>query len=289
MKKLIALTLAGLLLLTACGNNQNNKTNSEKITDTQNQETKKGNEVQDITDPIQEGDIAEERKSLNELKPKMYEALENTYDPNAKHNKDADQAFLKASKGIDKLTLDSSFESMEKIVSLCESENRYFKKSEMDLMAFNAKQIEELSNKWLEITNLKNTNRQANIIEDDKYKYEIIKSEVIENSMYPEKKILAIHIKFTNNSKEPTNIWMSQGFKAEQETDTTIELLLGANGQFPEDYYPEQVKLGNDVDIKPAATVDAIIGYDMIDPEKPVYLRPFTGNDYEIILNDKTK
>ena len=126
----------------------------------------------------------------------------------------------------------------------------------------------------------------SNTIETAEYKYVINGYEIIDNAMFEDKKILALRITFTNSSDEPANVWMTQGFKAEQETDTTIEVLMGANGQFPEDYNPELVKNGSDVDIKPGATIEVIIGYDLLDPEKPVYLRPFFGSDFEIVVNE---
>lgn len=124
-----------------------------------------------------------------------------------------------------------------------------------------------------------------NVIEYNDSLYEVVKAEVIDNDMFPEKKILALHLKFTNNSDEPVTIWFTNPFKAEQETDTTVELLNGANGQFPEDYYPELVKNGDDVAIKPGATVDAVIGYDMIDPDSPVYIRPMFDGNFEFVFN----
>lgn len=127
--------------------------------------------------------------------------------------------------------------------------------------------------------------KNENIVEYNGSLYEVVKAEVVDNEMFPEKKILALHLKFTNNSDEAVNIWFSNPFKAEQETDTTIELLNGANGQFPEDYFPELVKNGDDVDIKPGATVDAVIGYDMLDPDSPVYIRPMFDGDFEFVYN----
>lgn len=129
------------------------------------------------------------------------------------------------------------------------------------------------------------TKKDPNTAETENYKYVIKKAEVIDNAMFKDKKLLALHITFTNKTKEPANIWMSSELKAEQETEDTVELLNGANGQYPEDYYPELIKKGDDMDIKPGATVDAVIGYDLIDPKKPVYIRPMFEGDFEIVLN----
>lgn len=127
-----------------------------------------------------------------------------------------------------------------------------------------------------------------NTIEADGYTFVIKEHEVLDSALFDDKKILAVHLTFTNNTNEPANIWMTQSFKAEQETDATVELLMGANGQYPDDYYPELVELGSEVDIKPGATVDAVIGYELIYPDQPVYIRPFISDgDYEIILNNQ--
>ena len=90
--------------------------------------------------------------------------------------------------------------------------------------------------------------------------------------------ILAIELSFTNNTDEPVSPWMSLGIQAEQETDTTVEMLTGANGLFPEDYKPDLVKMG-DTDVKPGATVDAVIGYEILYPGKPVRLTNFSFTD----------
>lgn len=128
------------------------------------------------------------------------------------------------------------------------------------------------------------TKKDPNTIETESSKIIIKKSEKIDNALEKGKKILALHIEFTNKGKEPVSPWMDQSFKAEQETDSTVEVLTGANGLFPEDYEPKLVKMG-DTDIKPGKTVEAVIGFDLIDPDKPVYIRPFVGDDFEIVLN----
>ena len=71
---------------------------------------------------------------------------------------------------------------------------------------------------------------------------------------------------------------MALGIKAEQETDVTVESLNGANGQFPEDYKPDLVEMG-DTGIKPGATVDAVIGFEIIYPGEPVKLTNFSFTD----------
>ncbi|MEN2467920.1 DUF5067 domain-containing protein [Ornithinibacillus sp. JPR2-1] len=109
------------------------------------------------------------------------------------------------------------------------------------------------------------------------YVYEIKSIEQI-TGKYNDTQILAIEMSFTNNSEEATSPWMSIGIDAKQETDTTVETLTGANGQFPEDYKPDLVKMGN-TDVKPGATVDAVIGFEILYPGEPVKLTNFTFTD----------
>lgn len=147
-KKLLVLTVLTALVLSACGTNKESKVEEKP-------QIEKSESVRDVVDPIQEGDIDSERKFFNEFKPKIYKSLEITYDLNAPHNQGKDQAYLKASKGIDKVSLDSYFESIEGIITTCESEKRYFRKSEMDMMGFYASEIKRLSDKWVEFTESK--------------------------------------------------------------------------------------------------------------------------------------
>ena len=112
------------------------------------------------------------------------------------------------------------------------------------------------------------------------YVYEIKSVEQI-TGKYDDKQILAIELSFTNNTEEPKSPWMALGIHAEQETDTTVETLIGANGQFPDDYKPELVEMG-DTDIKPGATVDAVIGYEIMYPGSPVTLTNFSMMDEKI-------
>lgn len=109
------------------------------------------------------------------------------------------------------------------------------------------------------------------------YVYEIKEVEQI-TGKYDDKQVLALEISFTNNTDQPTSPWMALGIKAEQETDVTVESLNGANGQFPEDYKPDLVEMG-DTDIKPGATVDAVIGFEIIYPGEPVKLTNFSFTD----------
>ena len=95
--------------------------------------------------------------------------------------------------------------------------------------------------------------------EDDSSKIVIKNTEELSSQYDPNKKILAISI------------------KPIQETDKTEELLNGANGLFPQDYKPDLVKMG-DTDVKPDATVDAVVGVEIIYPGSPIIMKDFMDN-----------
>lgn len=113
--------------------------------------------------------------------------------------------------------------------------------------------------------------------DNGEYIYEIKEVEQI-TSQYDDSQVLAVEISFTNNTDEPTSPWMALGLSAEQETETTVEGLDGANGLYPEDYKTELVEMG-DTDIKPGATVDAVIGFEILYPGEPVRLYNFSFTD----------
>lgn len=116
--------------------------------------------------------------------------------------------------------------------------------------------------------------------DDGNYIFEIKSTEQL-TGKYDDTQILAVEVTFTNNTDEPTSPWMALGIRADQETDTTVELLDGANGQYPDDYKTDLVEMG-DTDIKPGATVDAIIGYEILYPGEPVILTNFDFSDKEL-------
>lgn len=127
------------------------------------------------------------------------------------------------------------------------------------------------------------SSKESNIFENESAKvviknYEFLKSQYDENV-----DIVALTIEFTNKTDEAIDPWFGCGLKGEQETDKTIEILDGANGLFPEDYKPELVK-ASDVQVKPGATVEAVIGYQLKIKDSPVYVRDWDGN-FEYILN----
>lgn len=114
------------------------------------------------------------------------------------------------------------------------------------------------------------------IFEDDSSKIVIKNTEELTNKFDSNKKILAIEIEFTNKSEDAQSPWFAfaSSIKPIQETEKTEELLNGANGQFPEDYKPELVKMG-DTDVKSGATVEAVVGLDIIYPGSPVIMKDF--------------
>lgn len=103
------------------------------------------------------------------------------------------------------------------------------------------------------------------------YIYEIKEIEQLDSKFDDGKQVLAIEMSFTNNTEEPASPWMSLGIMAEQETDTTVETLSGGNSYIPDDYKPEKTELW-DTDIKPGATVDAVIAFEILYPGSPVRL-----------------
>lgn len=127
------------------------------------------------------------------------------------------------------------------------------------------------------------SSKESNIFEDESAKvvikdYEFLKSQYDENV-----DIVALTIEFTNKTDEAVDPWFGTPLKGEQETDKTIELLDGANGLFPEDYKPDLVA-ASDVQVKPGATVEAVIGYELKIKDSPVYVRDWDGN-FEYVLN----
>ena len=115
--------------------------------------------------------------------------------------------------------------------------------------------------------------------EDDSSKIVIKNTEELSSQYDPNKKILAIEIQYTNKSDKAQSPWMAfaTSIKPIQETDKTEELLNGANGLFPQDYKPDLVKMG-DTDVKPDATVDAVVGVEIIYPGSPIIMKDFMDN-----------
>ncbi len=116
-------------------------------------------------------------------------------------------------------------------------------------------------------------------LETDEYKFVIKNTEQLKSPLN-DSQILALEIEFTNKSDEATDPWMAlaTNIAANQETDTTVEMLDGANGLYPDDYKPELVEMG-DTNVKSGATVDAVVGFEIKYPGEPVYLVDFDSPD----------
>lgn len=103
------------------------------------------------------------------------------------------------------------------------------------------------------------------------YIYKIKEIEQVESKFGDGTRALAIELAFTINSYEPKSAWMSLGLAAEQSTETTVEELDGENTHLPEDYKPDLAELWT-MDIKPGATVDVVIAFEILYPGEPVRL-----------------
>lgn len=127
------------------------------------------------------------------------------------------------------------------------------------------------------------SSKESNIFEDESAKVVIKNYEFLKSQYDKNVDIVALTIEFTNKTDKAVDPWFGTPLKGEQETDKTIELLDGANGLFPEDYKPDLVA-ASDVQVKPGATVEAVIGYQLKIKDSPVYVRDWDGN-FEYVLN----
>ena len=102
----------------------------------------------------------------------------------------------------------------------------------------------------------------------------MIATEQLQGKYADNTQILAVTLRYLNTTTEPHTPWFAVAYDlaAEQETETTIDLLMGANGQFPDDYKPEAVRLG-ETEIKPGAMADVVVGFVINSPGQPVHLR----------------
>lgn len=107
---------------------------------------------------------------------------------------------------------------------------------------------------------------------------------------YTESDIVAITIDYTNSTEENQNPWFAfaTDFIGQQETESSIEELMGANGLYPDNYKSEAVKM-SEIDVKPGATIVTVVGYELAQPESPVFLRDRglaggDGQNIEIIM-----
>lgn len=151
MKKKILVLLFYSTLLVGCVSKPAEK---KEQTKTEEKNTK-SNPALDEIDPIQKGDIKDEKDSVAKSKKEMYKDLEDTYSPDAEYNKGKDKTELKALKNYDKVVLDGVYKAIDQIIETCENENRYFRKSEMETLKIHVDEILHLTDKWKKITKSK--------------------------------------------------------------------------------------------------------------------------------------
>ena len=149
-KKILVLLLFSTLLV-GCSSKQEKSKQAIK----NEEKNAKSNPALDEIDPIQNGNLKSEKEAVAESKAETYKAFEYTYSPEAKHNKDKDKRDILYLKKSDKVLLDGAFETIDQIISTCESENRYFRKSEMKTLKFQTEEITKLTEKWRKITKSK--------------------------------------------------------------------------------------------------------------------------------------
>lgn len=149
-KKILALLLTSTFLV-ACSSEQEKPKQAFKNED----KNTKSNPALDEIDPIQKGDIKDEKDSVAKSKKEMYKELEDTYSPDAEYNKGKDKTELKALKNYDKVVLDGVYKAIDQIIETCENENRYFRKSEMETLKIHVDEILHLTDKWKKITKSK--------------------------------------------------------------------------------------------------------------------------------------
>lgn len=95
------------------------------------------------------------------------------------------------------------------------------------------------------------------------------------------KELLAIEVEYTNKDDEPSELYIDSMFtvKAEQDTEDTVDELDIAFGSLPDDYKPELQEM-TDKNVKPGATVTAILAYEILYPGEPVRLtNPEMGSE----------
>lgn len=98
--------------------------------------------------------------------------------------------------------------------------------------------------------------------------------------------ILAIEMSFTNNTDHASAAWPLIGISAEQEDGNLVKDLSGANSDLPDDYKSEQASLWREK-IKPGATVDVVISYEILYPGNPVRLYETFGAYGEELLFER--
>lgn len=133
-------------------------------------------------------------------------------------------------------------------------------------------EIKPIQDEALEIQNqLAELGYVTNIVETNSATYEFLNFSTVDNSMFPDEKVMTIEMNFTNKQNQPANPWTSfvVDFAVEQNLGQTTELLMGANGQMTNLEDQDAVRLGES-NINPGQTVKVIIGVRLIDSSQPV-------------------
>lgn len=151
MKKKILILLLACTFFVGCSSEKE----TPKQTVKNEEKNTKSNPALDEIDPIQTGDIKDEKDSVAKSKKEMYKDLEDTYSPDADYNKGKGKSELKALKNYDKVVLDGAYKAIDQIIETCENENRYFRKSEMETLKIHADELLHLKEKWDKITKAK--------------------------------------------------------------------------------------------------------------------------------------
>lgn len=151
MKKKILILLLACTFFVSCSSEKE----TPKQTVKNEEKNTKSNPALDKIDPIQKGDIKDEKDSVAKSKKEMYKDLEDTYSPDADYNKGKDKSELKALKNYDNVVLDGAYKAIDQIIETCENENRYFRKSEMETLKIHADELLHLKDKWDKITKSK--------------------------------------------------------------------------------------------------------------------------------------
>lgn len=155
MKKKILILLLACTFFVGCSSEKETPKQTPKQTVKNEEKNTKSNPALDELDPIQKGDIKNEKDSVAKSKKEMYKDLEDTYSPDADYNKGKDKSELKALKNYDKVVLDGTYKAIDQIIETCENENRYFRKSEMETLKIHADELLHLKDKWDKITKSK--------------------------------------------------------------------------------------------------------------------------------------
>ncbi len=286
-KKLLILVLMMTMTLTACGGKDKEETKESTKT------TESTEATEEQVEPLTDEEVTKLENYLNSLietEIGMYESeidKENRIVTTRKHNR------VKNDKeNIDEFTnlskeLSSQLEGSVKLVV-------NYKKDESKTPLFIFKDGKLLENK-IELAEKeekkqeKEKKKNATVFETDNGKYEMTDYELIRSKYDKNVRVLVITMNYTNKSDEAQSPWMSfvGDVSATQETDSTEEILDGVITLVPDSYKPEAASYW-DKKIKPGATVEVIIPYELVSTN-PVELVDFIteGKKFSKTINIK--